>query len=365
MKKVINSDRRISQIHWGGGTPNYLPIETVKDIMQVFFDNFEFIEKPEIAMECHPGHLTYEYIDSLIETKFNRLSIGIQDFDEKVLNAVNRDNSLIPVNELVNYIKAKGGVSVNLDFIYGLPFQEVENFTRTIQQAIEISPDRLVTFSYAHVPWVKKVQKKLEKYDMPDVTKKTQLFEIAHSLLTRNGYKAIGLDHFAKPEDELSTALDSKNLHRNFQGYSTRETTGQVYALGVSGISQLRNAYMQNTKSVKLYIEQINKGILPIEAVYFLNKEEKVTREIIEELMCNLYLNWGRVARNHNLSIKEIKEIVEYSPDLLSDFKSEGLLNFDENTISINNKGQYFIRNIASVFDTKLKNTTKQFSKAL
>jgi len=333
MKKVINSDRKISQIHWGGGTPNYLPLETVKDIMQVFFDNFNFIEKPEIAMECHPGHLTYEYIDGLIETKFNRLSIGIQDFDEKVLKAVNRDNSLIPVKELVQYIKAKGGVSVNLDFIYGLPFQEVENFTRTIKQAIDISPDRLVTFSYAHVPWVKKVQKKLEKYNMPDVTKKTQLFEIAYSLLTKNGYKAIGLDHFAKPADELSTALDSKNLHRNFQGYSTRETTGQVYALGVSGISQLSNAYMQNTKSVKVYTEKINKGLFPIEAIYFLNKEEKITREIIEELMCNLYLNWERVAQNHNLSVKEIKEIVEYSPNLLSDFKSEGLLDFDENTV--------------------------------
>jgi len=365
MKNFLDKDRKISQIHWGGGTPNYLPIEQVQEIMQIFANEFEWIENAEIAMECHPAHLTYEYVDGLVESKFNRISLGIQDFDTKVLEAVHRSDSLIPVPDLVKYIRSKGNISVNLDFIYGLPFQEEENFTQTIQKAIDISPDRLVTFSYAHVPWVKKVQTKLEKYNLPDVNKKTKLFEIAHKLLTQNGYISIGLDHFAKKEDELNQALENKTLHRNFQGYSTLETTGQVYAIGVSGISQLSNAYFQSTKNIAEYHEAIENGKLPIEKVYFLNNEEKVIREIIEELMCNLYLNWEKVAKNNGISVRRVKEIVEYSAEALKVFESEDLLIFDENSIEIKPLGQYFIRNIVATFDPKLKNSNKQFSKAL
>jgi oxygen-independent coproporphyrinogen-3 oxidase len=365
MKKFLDKDRKISQIHWGGGTPNYLAINQVQEIMQLFSQEFEWIEKAEIAMECHPAHLTYEYVDELIESKFNRISLGIQDFDPKVLEAVHRSDSKIPVPELVKYIKSKGNISVNLDFIYGLPFQEEENFAQTIQKAIEISPDRLVTFSYAHVPWVKKTQEKLEKFILPDVNKKTKLFEIAHKLLTQNGYISIGLDHFAKNDDELNIALENKTLHRNFQGYSTLETTGQVYALGVSGISQLSNAYFQSTKNIEKYQKSIENGKLPIEKVYFLNEEEKIIREIIDELMCNLYLNWEKIAKNHSTTIEKIKEIVEYSAEALKLFEAEKLLIFDENTIEIKPLGQYFIRNIVATFDPKLKNTDKRFSKAL
>lgn len=364
LKKYMNPERKVSQIHWGGGTPNYLSKELVKDLMQVFDENFEFIENPEIAMECHPAHLTFEYVDALAENKFNRISLGIQDFNSEVLKAVNREESKLPVKDLVNYIKAKN-ISVNLDFIYGLPFQEEENFKKTIEKAVELSADRLVTFSYAHVPWVKKVQKKLEKFDLPDVNKKTKLFDTALSLLTQNGYYSIGLDHFAKKNDELYKALETKTLHRNFQGYCTLETTGQVYALGVSGISQLNNAYLQNTKELSVYTEAIEKGHFPVEKAYFLNKEEKITRQVIETLMCNLFLDWNKVAKNHNSSVKEIKNTVNYSVEKLKDFESEKLLTFDENTISVNKRGQYFIRNIVSIFDPKLAGSGKRFSKAL
>jgi oxygen-independent coproporphyrinogen-3 oxidase len=364
LKSKLDKSRKVSQVHWGGGTPNYLPIEDIKSIMAVLRENFDFIPEAEIAMECHPWHLTYTYVDQLIEIGFNRLSLGVQDFNDKVMESINRNHSTLPIPELVEYIK-KSGVDVNLDFIYGLPFQSVETYSETIKKAIEISPNRLVTFSYAHVPWVKKAQKKLEKYNLPDADEKVKLFEVAHDLLTNNGYKAIGLDHFAKETDELYTALADKILHRNFQGYCTRETTGQVYALGVSGISQLESSYLQSTKDVLEYTRSINEGKFAIEKAYFLSTEEKITREIINELMCNLYLSWNGLSKRFNIPVKELKKLSKAQTNELRTFENEGLITFDENEIHITEAGKFFIRNIAATFDPKMQNTTRNFSKAL
>ncbi|MBU1013534.1 MAG: oxygen-independent coproporphyrinogen III oxidase [Bacteroidetes bacterium] len=364
LKSKLDPNRKVSQVHWGGGTPNYLQIEDIESIMNTLYENFNFIPGAEIAMECHPWHLTYKYIDCLIDLKFNRLSLGVQDFNDKVMNSINRNQSIIPISELVEYIKAKD-VAVNLDFIYGLPFQTVDSFTETIQKAIEISPNRLVTFSYAHVPWIKKAQRKLEKYNLPDAGEKVKLFEAAYDLLTKSGYKAIGLDHFAKESDELYIALKGKTLHRNFQGYCTRETTGQVYALGVSGISQLESAYLQSTKDVAEYTQLINEGKFPIEKAYFLSLEEKITREIINELMCNLYLSWQALANRFNKPIEELNNLTKEQNQQLKTFESEGLIIYNKDEIFITETGKFFIRNIAATFDPKMQNTTRNFSKAL
>ncbi len=364
LKSKLDAARKVSQVHWGGGTPNYLPIEDIESIMAELSENFDFIPQAEIAMECHPWHLTYSYVDQLIEIGFNRLSLGVQDFNDKVMKSINRNHSVIPISELVEYIR-KAGVDVNLDFIYGLPFQSVKSFSETIKKAIDISPNRLVTFSYAHVPWVKKTQKKLEKYDLPDADEKVKLFEAAHDLLTSNGYKAIGLDHFAKETDELYTALADKSLHRNFQGYCTRETTGQVYALGVSGISQLESAYLQSTKDVTEYIQSINAGKFAIEKAYFLSIEEKITREIINELMCNLYLSWNNLSKRFDIPLNRLKSFSEEQVKQLEEFASEGLITYSTHEIHITEIGKFFIRNIAATFDPKMQNTTRNFSKAL
>ncbi len=364
LKSKLYSNRKVSQIHWGGGTPNYLPIENIESIMTVIVDNFDFVSGAEIAMECHPWHLTYEYVDQLIEIGFNRLSLGVQDFNDKVMGSINRNKSVIPIAELTAYIKDKN-VSVNLDFIYGLPFQSVDSFSETIQKAIEISPDRLVTFSYAHVPWIKRAQKKLEKYGLPDAHEKVKLFETAHDLLSNNGYQAIGLDHFAKASDELTVALQEKTLHRNFQGYCTRETTGQVYALGVSGISQLESSYLQSSKDVLKYTRSIDDGNLAIEKVYFLSEEEKITREIINELMCNLYLSWDAIANQFKVAKSEIKNISDSLLQQLKTLEVEGLIKYNESEIFVTEVGKFFIRNIASAVDPKMQNTSKNFSKAL
>ena len=364
-KNLLDPNRKISQIHWGGGTPNYLPIEEVEGIMAMFFNNFEFTQKPEIAMECHPAHLTFEYVDRLIKSGINRMSLGVQDFESNVMLAVNRDESIIPIDELVEYIKSKGDISVNLDFVYGLPFQTPESFNSTINKAVSANPDRLAIFSYAHVPWLKKAQKKLEKYDLPNAEQKIALFDAAYHVLTENGYVPIGLDHFAKPKDELSIALNTKTLHRNFQGYCTRETTGQVYALGVSGISQLDNAYPQNTKDIRIYKKAIEAGELPVEKVYFVNNDEKIIREVINELMCNNYLSFYRIATKYNITIDKLKTIVTFEEETIKQFEKEGLLIFKEDTIEITDEGQFFMRNIAASFDPKMKTNHKNFSKAL
>ena len=365
VKQHLNPDRKVSQVHWGGGTPNSLPPIMVEEIMQVIHTNFSFISKPEIAMECHPAMLDAAYIKTLVDLKFNRFSLGIQDFKQEVLDNVNRDASIIPVEELVAMIRSYEGTSVNLDFIYGLPFQDEKSFAETIQKAINISPDRLVTFSYAHVPWVKKSQKILEARGLPSAEKKLAMFETGFNLLTQNGYVAIGLDHFAKPNDELNKALENRTLHRNFQGYCTRETTGQVYAFGATGISQLDSSYAQNIKDTNTYVEQINNGKFTIEKGYALTNTQKIIRHVINEVMCNFYVSWKEVAQLFKTSETDIKKLIEYDEKSLNNFVHDGLIRFNANEIIITDLGKYFIRNIAASLDPIIKNASQKFSKAL
>jgi len=365
VKKHLDLKRKVCQIHWGGGTPNSLPVEMMEDIMNVIHSNFSFTEKPEIAMECHPAMLDENYIESLVESGFNRLSLGIQDFNLKVLENVNRDPSVIPVEELVQMIRSHGNIGVNLDFIYGLPFQDVKSFSETIEKAVTISPDRLVTFSYAHVPWIKKAQKILEVRGLPQANEKLAMFEAANQILTQNGYKAIGLDHYAKANDELNIALENRMLHRNFQGYCTRETTGQVYAFGATGISQLESAYAQNAKDTNQYVAQIESGNFYIEKGYNLSKTEKIIKHVINEIMCNYYLSWSEASKKFQVSEKEIKATVELEESRLQDFAADGLLEFNSNEITVTKTGRFFVRNIAASFDPSLKNAVQKFSKSL
>jgi oxygen-independent coproporphyrinogen-3 oxidase len=365
LSQYLDKNRKVSQIHWGGGTPNYLPVTDIDKIMQKIKSTFDFIDVPEIAMECHPAHLTQEYVDELVKMGFNRLSFGVQDFSEKVLDTVRREKPLIPIEKMVTYIKSYSQMSLNLDFIYGLPYQTLDDYEKTIRKAVALNPDRLAVFSYAHVPWIKRQQKSLEKYGLPTAKEKIALFQTAYKILYDNGYEVIGLDHFAKPQDELSIALRQKKLHRNFQGYCTLETTGQVYALGVSGISQMADAYLQNTKDLQKYMSAVNNGILPVEKIYIVNEKEKTIRDIIENIMCNMEVDFNKVAENHHITIDELYQIAQ--PDLqeLSDFEKEGFLSFKNDKLILTHKGQFFMRNIAAAFDPNMKNSSKTYSKAL
>ncbi len=360
----LDKNRLISQIHYGGGTPNSIPVEYLQQINELLFTTFQFIPDPEIAIEVNPAYLTFEQMEGLKKAGFNRFSIGIQDFDTDVLDTVNRDKPAMPVNEIISFLKQDSPqMAVNLDFIYGLPKQTAESFAETIKKAIELKPDRLVTFSYAHVPWVSKIQKQLEKAGLPASDEKIKMFDAAFSLLTQNGYEAIGLDHYAVESDELSLARKNKQLHRNFQGYCTRRTTGQVYAFGVTGISQLEGVYAQNTKSIDEYIAKTNKGELTTIKGYSLSPQQIVVREVITELMCNEQIIWNDLSTRLGISSDDVRKQTTYNPELLHQFETDGLISLSDKKIQITPQGQLFIRNVAASFDPLLKSGQTNFSK--
>lgn len=362
--KYIDKTRLVSQIHYGGGTPNSIDAEILAEINQLFFDEFKFIDKPEIAIEVHPGYLDFKYIDKLKKAGFNRFSVGIQDFNNNVLKNVNRKPSVIPVQEIVEFIR-KDKFSVNLDFIYGLPGQNVENFSETIQKAAKIRPDRLVTFSYAHVPWIKKHQQKLEKLGLPSADEKTEMFFAANEILINEGYKPIGFDHYVLEKDVLYNSLKNNMLHRNFQGYCSRQTTGQVYAFGVSAISQISGGYFQNTKETENYIQKINNNILPVEKGMLLTENQKITGEAITELMCNLKLDFNHLSEKINVSVDKIKQNINLNFKELNDFKNDELLTFTAEKINITEKGAFFIRNIAASLDPNYTIEQNKYSKSI
>jgi len=361
---LLDHNRKISQIHYGGGTPTCQPVKVLKELNQLFLSEFNCIESPEIAIECHPGYMDEQYWEELTDAGFNRISIGVQDFNEDVLKTVNRKAPRLPIEDAVRILRSKG-LSLNMDFIYGLPLQTPESFAQTIKKAVSLKPDRIVTFSYAHVPWVNGLQKKLEIAGLPSVELKNEIYQTAKKILLDAGYMAIGLDHFVLPDDELYEALQSKKLHRNFQGYCTRRTTGQVYAFGITGISQLATAYSQNTKDLDTYISLINDGKYPIAKGYILNKEEQITRAVIFGLMCNYTVAWEDIAKELHVSIDSIKAALSYNETVLNEFAKDGIIEFDDNHITVLPDATPFVRNVAASLDKLLTTKDNRYSKSI
>ena len=366
MKPFIDASRPVTQLHYGGGTPNAVPAEYLKEINELLFREFNFTPDAEIAIEVNPAHLPFSYINTLKEAGFNRFSLGIQDFNNDVLKLVNRKPSALPVNELMDYIRTEGKpASVNLDFIYGLPSQTVESFEGVMRKAAELKPDRLVTFSYAHVPWMKKHQKTLEKFGLPGPHEKFAMFLKANEILNESGYKTLGLDHFVLPDDELYQGYENHQLHRNFQGYCTRKTTGQVYAFGVSGISQLDNAYIQYTKNTQEYIKAVEEGCFAVEKGLVLNVDQKLIREVITQLMCNKQVSWAEIAQRHNVIKEHLLNVLQFDPKNFNEFVKDDLMELDEDGIKVKSSGSMFIRNIAAALDPAYSPAGKKFSKSV
>lgn len=361
---LLDKNRLVSQIHYGGGSPTALPIPLIRELNEHLLSGFRTIERPEIAIECHPGYLNREDWRELTRCGFNRYSIGVQDFNQAVLKTVNRRPSLLSMEEIFSLIR-ETGARINLDLLYGLPGQTADSFSRTVSKAIGLSPDRLVTFSYAHVPWVNKRQLILEKAGLPAGEEKSRIFTQAASLLHDAGYCSIGMDHFVRPDDELREALDNHRLHRNFQGYSTRRTTAQVYAFGVTGISQLDTAYAQNTKDIGRYIDSMERNEFAVVKGYTLNREEQITREVIESLMCNYRIDWNELAGRLHLSADEVKGATAYDEDTLSGFAADGLIEFDERQLAMTVSGSPFVRNVAASLDKLMLHSTRSFSKPI
>lgn len=363
--KLLDKNRKVSQIHYGGGTPNAIPATHLKELNELIFSYFKTIEAPEIALECHPGYLDMKTVDVLIEAGFNRFSFGVQDFNEDVLKNVNRKPSQLSMQELLNYLKNRGVDSINLDFIYGLPGQTVNSFLDSMQQAVELDPDRLVTFSYAHVPWVNQKQLVLEEIGLPESSEKSSMFLEANKFLLSNGYKMIGMDHYVKEKDELYAAQQSGKLHRNFQGYASRRTTGQVYAFGTSAISQLQYGYVQNTKSIEEYINMVEKLLFPVAKGYILNETEYIVREAINEIMCNKGLDFNVLEERLKRNKRKILSAININEEKLSIFEKDGIIERSKNRISITEKGIFFVRNVAASIDPLMDVNTKSYSKSV
>lgn len=363
--ELLHKDRKVNQIHWGGGTPNSIDMSYIKRVMDRFYHHFDILDSAEIAMECSPSELEFEHIFQLREMGFNRISMGIQDLRDDVLEAVNRSPSRHPVDKLISYMRELGFEGINLDLIYGLPLQTVESFKSTVSEIIKMKPDRLVTFSYAHVPWVKKGQKVLEKVGLPSPEDKMDMLIESMDILNKAGYETIGMDHYALPEDALAIALKNNKLHRNFQGYCTRETTGQVYGFGASSIGQLQEAYSQNIKNTKQYIDAIESGNFAIERGYILSDNEQIIRDVINEIMCNSHMDFKTISGRHGVSVEKLKEIVDFSRSKLIEFEDDDLLTFKDDNIYISDKGRLIVRNIAMAFDPALAATEGVYSKTV
>ena len=361
----LDHSRNLTQVHWGGGTPNAISYKFIEMITLKLKERFNFSENYEMAIECNPAHLNFRHVDLLKEFGFNRISVGIQDFRKDVLDAINRKTSKRPLEDLIKKIKDSGFTGTNIDLVYGLPLQTVDSFKSTIDKAINLGTDRIVTFSYAHVPSVLPRQKILEEIGFPSSESKAKMYENSYDQLIKAGYISIGMDHYSKPDDEFTIALNEKKLHRNFQGYCTRETTGQVYGFGASAISQLDSAYSQNFKNTMEYIRSIEKNNLSVYRGYSLSYNEKVIRHVINSVMCNYYVDFNEVAKYFDCPLYEIINILEYDSSNFQDFVDDNLMKIDGEKITIHKSGRLFTRNISMRFDPLIKQKVGTYSKTI
>ena len=365
VSKYINNDRKLTQIHWGGGTPNAISLKYIQRITEKILMCFNLNDEYEMAIECSPAHLDYRHIELLKSYGFNRISLGIQDFDGKVLDAINRRRPKRPISKMVEKIHSEGFRGTNIDLVYGLPLQTVKNFNKTIEKAIDLNTDRIVTFSYAHVPSILPRQKILETIGFPSAEEKAEMYNNAYKKFTEAGYVPIGMDHFCRPDDEFYLALNNNQLHRNFQGYCTTRTTGQVYGFGASSISQLFSAYSQNVKNAAQYIKMINEKNTAVLRGYNLERNEKIIRDVINSVMCNYYVDFSKIAKKFESNSDEIKKIVDFDNEKFKDFVDLNFMKIENDKIIIYDSARLYIRNIAMEFDPLLNKKIGTYSKTI
>ena len=360
--ELTKSDRKVSQMHWGGGTPSYLPPSQIVSLGKYIRESFTFDDDAEVSVEIDPRGLTREHLEAFKEIGFNRISMGVQDFDPEVQEAINRIQPEDMTIQVVDWCRELGFKSINLDLIYGLPHQNVEKFRKTVRSVIDIKPDRIATFNYAHVPWMKKHQTIIKDEWLPSTDEKLKLLHLVIDEFTSAGYEFIGMDHFAFPEDEIVVAQNNGTLHRNFQGYSTKKGCDLI-AMGITGISEVGDIYAQNVKTLDEYYEIIDSGELTTFKGYKLSHEDQLRKEIIMQLMCHFYLDKKSIGDAYNLSFDE-----HFSDALeaMEPMREDGLLEITEDSITVLPVGRLLIRNITMAFDEYLTDKKeKEFSKTI
>jgi len=348
---MTNPKRKVVQLHWGGGTPSYLSTQQTSDLLGLIKDTFNFADDAEVGVEVDPRNLPDDYFRVLREIGFNRLSFGVQDFDSRVQEAVNR----VQPEELNRWVLSQSHEhnfdSVNVDLIYGLPHQTVDSYAKTLDKIIDLNPDRLAVFNYAHVPWLKAHQKVLPEDALPTTGERVRLLKLAIERLTDGGYEYLGMDHFAKPDDDLTVAARNGRLHRNFQGYTTHGEA-EIYAMGMSSISQLVNAYAQNEKNETKYRQAVDGGEIPTIGGYRLNEDDQVRRFVIMQIMCNNVVRKDDVKKHYGV---DFDDYFASSLGRLGEFVQDGLLEILPDRIQLSEEGRLVIRNVAMAFDNHLE----------
>ena len=362
-RSALFTNRTVTQIHWGGGTPTYLDEAQSARLMTMLRQHFNVSKDAEISIEMDPREIELNMLDHLKSIGFNRISMGIQDFNKEVQKLVNREQDEEFIFALMKRAKELGFTSTNIDLIYGLPKQNVESFMYTLERVIELNPDRMSVFNYAHLPSRFAAQIKIKDDMLPAPETKLTILQKTIEFLGDNGYKFIGMDHFAKPDDELAIAQQQGVLHRNFQGYTTQEEC-DLLGMGVSAISLLGDTYAQNHKELQQYYANVEERGIALHKGLALTKDDCIRRDVIKALICNFKLEFDRLQAEYQIDFKQY-----FAEDLalLEPLAKDGLLEINENSIVVSPRGRLLIRNICLCFDVYSRQLAKrqQFSRII
>jgi len=361
--EMFDGDRTVKQIHLGGGTPTFINNAGLAVLMNELHAHFPIASDDvgEYSIEIDPREADAQTIEMLRDIGFNRLSIGVQDLDKSVQLAVNRVQSEQETFAVIDAARANNFRSVSVDLMYGLPNQSLESFKRTLDRVIEESPDRLSLFNYAHMPTMFKPQRRINEADLPSAATKLAILKQSSEQLQKAGYVYIGMDHFARPDDELAVAQREGKLQRNFQGYSTHGDC-DLLALGVTGIGKTRNSFSQNHRDIDAYYAALDAGHLPIFRGMSLSKDDRIRGLVIQELICHFRLDFELINRRFDINFSEYfaKELQQLEP-----MQNDGLLVLNADSIEVLPVGRLLIRNICMKFDAYLQKSSQQFSKVI
>lgn len=342
---LFDGKPKIKEIHLGGGTPTFFSASNIELLIKSILNTAQICENPEFSFEAHPANTTIEHLNTLYQLGFKRLSLGIQDFDDKVQDIINRKQSFEQVQYISEQAKKIGYTSVNFDLIYGLPLQTLESINNTIKQVIQLKPERIAFYSYAHVPWIKPGQRKFTENDLPTPNIKRLLYENGRTAFENAGYVEIGMDHFALPNDPLYIAEKQGLLNRNFMGYTT-SSSSLLIGLGASSISDSWTGFVQNEKKIEDYYKSIEMGKLPIFKGHMLSKTDMILRKHILNIMCKHKTNW----HNEENQCEEIYTAIEKLQEMVTD----KLVIIEPFSLTVTKKGKAFLRNICMAFDARL-----------
>jgi len=350
--EIVRPSRPVVQIALGGGTPNYLEVAQVEQLLSGMESIWSIAPDAERSVEIDPRTATQPKLDAFLAHGFNRISLGVQDLEPAVLERVRKGQDLMQVEEVVGYLRSHGVTELNFDLIYGLPGQSLETAARTAEQVVRLRPTRLALYSYAHVPWVAKHQQALEKRGLPDPDLKLALFLAMLDRFSAAGYEPIGMDHFALPEDRLSQALREGRLRRNFMGYTTGRGT-DLLGFGASSIASVGSSYSQDDKDTMQYMQSVvEQGALPIVRGFLLSPEDELRRELIIDLFCNFFVDLEALGARFGL---DAKALVAQDLQALAPLAADGLVQIEPGAVRVTETGRFFVRNVCMCFDRYLE----------